>query len=76
MNQPIVALLLTCFLAVGSYWRMAIHFEKSYVVQINGYRISPWVSSAVFHFWVIGMAVGIYVLSLIPRIYHIIRLGT
>jgi hypothetical protein len=64
-----VAMLLLCFLILWWYRRMAVLFQKSYNVEINGHRISPWACSAVFMLWVLGMAYGIYLLSFIPLIF-------
>lgn len=53
-----------------TYIAQASQFRKYWRVEINGYRISPWVCSAVFMFWILGMAVSIYMLSFIPTVLH------
>lgn len=65
---PTEHLLLGLFSLGFLYVYMASVFRKQFVVQINAYRVSPWACSAVFFFWVLGMAVCIGVLSLVPLI--------
>lgn len=54
----------------GLYLTTVSYFKKYWHVHINGYRISPWVCSVVFMFWILGMAVCIGVLRLIPAVAH------
>jgi hypothetical protein len=61
---------LLCMISAGYvYW---VHqFRKEWRVQINGYRISPWVCSAVYLIWIFGMAalngIGFSVVSALDR---------
>jgi hypothetical protein len=73
MHPLLRLLLLLLFILSFAYvWRAPSLFKKDFVVVINGYRISPWICSVVFCFWVLGMAMSFYALSLLPRLIKIL----
>ena len=70
MKTGLLLLLYVLSGIAAMYLGQVFQFKKYWRVEINGYRISPWVCSAVFMFWILGMAVSIYMLSFIPTVLH------